>query len=209
MPVTINGNGSITGLSVGGLGSGVVNDATLASNAVTTTKIASGAISGATLPAGSIIQTVIGASETSTGSSVEITSTNAAAPTYFNSACNVTITPQFSNSKILITFTASIRLNPDAEGYVGPYYSSTSNFSSDVHILDPKRGASRNEAFRNNDGAGDAHIFWCISQTTWDETITNTNVRYYSVGGYKGGSAAIYYGDQGVGLKMMAQEIKV
>ena len=74
MPVTINGNGSITGLSVGGLGSGVVNDATLASNAVTTTKIASGAISGATLPAGSIIQTVIGASETSTGSSVEITS---------------------------------------------------------------------------------------------------------------------------------------
>ena len=30
MPVTINGNGSITGLSVGGLGSGVVNTATLA-----------------------------------------------------------------------------------------------------------------------------------------------------------------------------------
>ena len=56
---------------------------------MTTAKIASGAISGATLPAGSIIQTVIGAIETSTGSSVEITSTNAAAPTYFNSACNL------------------------------------------------------------------------------------------------------------------------
>ena len=208
MPVTINGDGSIAGLSVGGLGSGVVNDATLASNAVTTAKIASGAISSATLPAGSIIQTVIGASETSTGSSVDITSQSATAPTFFNSACNVAITPQFSNSKILITFTAQIRLNPDAQGYVGPYYSPNSNMSSPV-ILDPKRGASRNESYRVNSNDGDAHHFWVVSQTTWDETVTNTNVRYYSVGGYKDGSSSIYYGDQGVGLKMMAQEIKV
>ena len=34
MPVTINGNGSITGLSVGGLGSGVVNTAYWLANAV-------------------------------------------------------------------------------------------------------------------------------------------------------------------------------
>jgi hypothetical protein len=38
MPVTINGDGSITGLSVGGLGSGVVNTATLANGAVTKAK---------------------------------------------------------------------------------------------------------------------------------------------------------------------------
>ena len=47
MPVTINGDGSITGLSVGGLGSGVVNDATLASNAVTTAKINDNAVTAA------------------------------------------------------------------------------------------------------------------------------------------------------------------
>ena len=35
MPVTINGDGSITGLSVGGLGAGVVNTATLADGAAT------------------------------------------------------------------------------------------------------------------------------------------------------------------------------
>ena len=46
MPVTINGDVSITGLSVGGLGSGVVNTATLASNAITS----------AIQPAGSVIQ---------------------------------------------------------------------------------------------------------------------------------------------------------
>ena len=40
MPVTIHGNGSITGLSVGGLPDGSVDADTLASNAVTTNKIA-------------------------------------------------------------------------------------------------------------------------------------------------------------------------
>ena len=45
MPVTINGDGSITGLSVGGLGSGVVNTASIADGAVTTDK-ASGSVKG-------------------------------------------------------------------------------------------------------------------------------------------------------------------
>ena len=39
MPVTINGDGSITGLSVGGLGSGVVNNSNLANNAVNASKL--------------------------------------------------------------------------------------------------------------------------------------------------------------------------
>ena len=40
MPVTINGDGSITGLAVGGLPDGSVDADTLASNAVTNAKIA-------------------------------------------------------------------------------------------------------------------------------------------------------------------------
>ena len=36
MPITINGDGTITGLSVGGLPDGSVDNDTLASNAVTT-----------------------------------------------------------------------------------------------------------------------------------------------------------------------------
>ena len=44
MPVTINGDGSITGLSVGGLPNGTVNADTLASNAVTNDKIANSAV---------------------------------------------------------------------------------------------------------------------------------------------------------------------
>ena len=45
MPVTINGDGSIAGLSVGGLGNGGIVDAdSLASNAVTTAKISNSAV---------------------------------------------------------------------------------------------------------------------------------------------------------------------
>ncbi len=44
MPVTINGDGSITGLSVGGLGAGVVNTATLADGAAVGTKLGSGTV---------------------------------------------------------------------------------------------------------------------------------------------------------------------
>ena len=44
MPVTINGDGSITGLSVGGLGSGVVNAATLADGAAAGTKLGTGSV---------------------------------------------------------------------------------------------------------------------------------------------------------------------
>ena len=45
MPVTINGDGSITGLAVGGLGNGGIVDAdSIASNAVTTAKIANNTV---------------------------------------------------------------------------------------------------------------------------------------------------------------------
>ena len=57
MPITISGDGSITGLAVGGLPDGCVDTDTLASGAVTNTKVNnSAAIAGSKLGAGSIIQ---------------------------------------------------------------------------------------------------------------------------------------------------------
>ena len=57
MPITINGDGSITGLAVGGLPDGCVDTDTLASGAVTNTKVNdSAAIAGSKLGAGSIVQ---------------------------------------------------------------------------------------------------------------------------------------------------------
>ena len=83
MPVTINGDGSITGLSVGGLGSGVVNTATLADGAAT----------GAKLSAGSVLQVITSATTSQVNWSSGWTDTGLTA----------NITPQFANSKIIMT----------------------------------------------------------------------------------------------------------
>ena len=84
MPVTINGDGSITGLSVGGLGSGVVNTATLANGAAT----------GPKKGAGSTIQVV------------QTTKTDAFSTTSFSSWTDIgpqgSITATKANNKIMV-----------------------------------------------------------------------------------------------------------
>ena len=100
MPVTINGDGSITGLSVGGLGSGVVNTATLANGAATQSK--------RTYAAGEVIQT----------QSFIFTSVTES----FNSkawhATSVTkqITPTSSSNKILVMATLTAGNEAVGEG---------------------------------------------------------------------------------------------
>ena len=105
MPVTINGDGSITGLAVGGLGNGGIIDAdSIAANAVTNAKLADGAASGSklTLPTGSVIQTVQGFSGTKT-----ITNTSANGDA-IECPASVSITPTSASSKILIMFHATL-----------------------------------------------------------------------------------------------------
>ena len=92
MPVTINGDGSITGLAVGGLPDGSVDADTLASNAVTSAKLASGAITRSALPAGSVIQTV----QVNTVTQVE--NAFSSQQTFLTAS----ITPTDSNNKILV-----------------------------------------------------------------------------------------------------------
>ena len=91
MPVTINGNGSITGLSVGGLGSGVVNTATLANGAATQSK--------RTYASGEIIQTKFYQNIT------QYSNNSNTAPTTIISGA---ITPTNSSNKIVITYHAQV-----------------------------------------------------------------------------------------------------
>ncbi len=55
MTVVINGSGTITGISTGGLPDGIVDDGTLATSAVTSTKIADGTILNADINASAAI----------------------------------------------------------------------------------------------------------------------------------------------------------
>ena len=88
MPIAINGSGTVTGISVGGLPDGIVDTDMLANNAVSSAKLASGA-------GGKVLQ-VKQAVKTDTASS---TSENYADI----SGLSVSITPASSSNKILVT----------------------------------------------------------------------------------------------------------
>ena len=159
------------------------------------------------LSSGHIIQTVVGTNGTTSSGSVTITSSTASSPTFLDSNCKVTITPKRSNSKILITWSAQIRVNPSSRGHFGAYYSPNSDMSSPTAV-DKARGSSLDESYRTVGGASDSYIFASWSRIAWDETVSNTNVRYYNVGAYKS-AGDMYYGDNGCALQLMAQEILV
>ena len=158
------------------------------------------------LPSGHVIQTVIGTNGESSSGSVTISSSTSSDPTFLDSNCKVTITPQRSNSKILLTWSGQIRLNPSSMAYFGPYYSANSNMSSPT-LIEKARGSNLNESYRTvNNSNYNNYIFETWSRIAWDETISNTNVRYYNVGAYKS-AGDCYYGDNGTALQLMAQEI--
>ena len=102
MPVTINGNGSITGLSVGGLGDGGIVD---------TGSLANGSVTGIKHGPGSVIQ-VVGTEMTGT-ETVSMTTTymNNTARIHYITGLDTTITTTVANSKIL--FSACVNGEPD------------------------------------------------------------------------------------------------
>ena len=186
MSVTINGNGTITGY--------------------TPTTI-SGTLAASKLPAGSIIQTVVGTNGYATTSGPQISSTSVSNPTFLDSNCKVTLTPLFSNSKICLIWSAQLRIGQGCKAFAGIYYSPNSDMSSPT-VIEKSRGSQNNlnETYRENDDSYTSWSSW--SRVAWDETVSNTNTRYYNVGGYASQGSA-YYGDNGLALQIMAQEIKV
>ena len=87
MAITINGDGTLTGISTGGLPDGIVDTDMLATDAVTAAKIGS-------LPAGSVLQ-VVSTTKTDVFSSSSNTFVDV-------TGLSVDITPSSTNSKILI-----------------------------------------------------------------------------------------------------------
>ena len=101
MPIAVNGSGTITGISVGGLPDGIVDADMLASNAVTAGKLASGV-------GGKILQVEQGTltSQTAIGST-----------SYGDLGLSKAITPQ-TNSKVLVLINIQAYLHAeDNEGF--------------------------------------------------------------------------------------------
>lgn len=89
MPIAINGSGTITGLSTGGLPDGSIAAADLASGAITT----------GALPAGSILQVA---------QTVKTDTNSHTGSTWGDTGLSATITPSSSSSKILVLVDAMI-----------------------------------------------------------------------------------------------------
>ena len=113
MPVTINGDGTISGLAVGGLPDGTVDADTLAAGAavpadgsITTAKLANGAVTSGKLASGAVS---VDANSMPVGSIIQVqTSKNTAqhnmnSNSYGDKGYTIQITPNFSNSKIILT----------------------------------------------------------------------------------------------------------
>ena len=95
MPVSINGNtGVITGLAVGGLPDGTIDADSLASNAVTSAKLASGV-------GGKLLQVV-------TGVALGTASNNSTTFAEITTDLRCTITPISASSKIIVTANLSV-----------------------------------------------------------------------------------------------------
>ena len=100
MAIVINGSGTVTGISVGGLPDDIVDSGTLGTDSVTADALEVSAITAGDLPAGSVLQ-VVSTTKTDTFSHnataiVDITGMTA------------TITPVATSSKILIMISLSL-----------------------------------------------------------------------------------------------------
>ena len=113
MPVTINGDGTISGLAVGGLPDGSVDADTLAAGAavpadgsITTAKLANGSVTSGKLASGAVS---VDANSMPVGSIIQVQTAkftqqhNMNSNSFGDKGYTIQITPNFSNSKIILT----------------------------------------------------------------------------------------------------------
>ena len=101
MAITINGSGTVTGVSVGGLPDGIVDEGTLASNAVETAKINAKAVTAAKRGEGAILQVVTATNTTN----VSVTSST------YTTFITANITPTAQNSKYIVVVSTGIYMS--------------------------------------------------------------------------------------------------
>ena len=105
MAIVINGSGTVTGISVGGLPDGIVDAGTLATNSVDSAELIDGSIdtahigtdqiTSAIMPTGSVLQVV---------SATLSTETSSASRSWVTTGLDAAITPSSTSNKIFIYF---------------------------------------------------------------------------------------------------------
>ena len=194
MPVTINGDGHISGLAVGGLPNGSVNADTLASNAVTSAKLHNDAVVASKLPSGTIVKYQF------TTSSTQTNITSSTTWTTFTGT-QVDFTPTFSNSQLDITWSFALEANTNANGIGFRIFRQSPIGGSDTQIAESYQHSHWGTS--NWTGPGDIVLNWN------DSPGVTTPVRYF-VQGYRETGNALYInaGSDPLGITMRVMEIR-
>jgi len=197
MAVVINGSGTVTGLSVGGLPDGTVDAGTLATDSVTSAKITDGAITNADVNASA----AIAASKLSgTGKVLQVVSATQTSSVSTTSASMVdtgltaTITPTAADSTILVFSTISLYIQ---------------SASGDTRIggkllRDAVSLFSNNYVLRSATGGNDKRI-WAVNIE--DSPTTTSELVYKMQFCRTTGSGTIYVGINSEPSSMILMEI--
>ena len=186
MPITINGDGSITGLSVGGLGAGVVNTATLADGAATQDK--------RTYATNEVVQVA-----STTG--VLLNSLGVSA---WDDVLRISsFTPKFANS--ILIFRASVRTQEGSGGV------SNSDFRIRIHQDLPSARIAADSSGSNYAqyyvGVGNVINFFNVSFA--ETNVGGTAARTYNFQMYEESGGSLYIGANAYGSLFSVTEIKV
>lgn len=165
MPITINGNGTITGVSVGGLPDAIVDADMIAAGAVTAAKRGSGAI----------LQ-VVQATKTDTAS--------VTGATFGDVGLSASITPSSSSNKILVLVQANI------SGSLG--YSRKGRLmrnSTAIHVGDaagtrPQATAEENGSYAGQTSYNAGQVIMNFLDSPSTTSATTYKVQYASYGPY-------------------------
>ena len=193
MPVTINGDGSITGLTAGGLPSSALTGALPAISGANLTGISAN-VTATNMPAGTIVKYQHTTSTTRTN----ITSTQSWT-TFVGTT--VDFTPTFSNSKLDITWTFALEANQNVNGIGFRVYRQSPIGGSDTLL-----------------GESYQHSHWGTGAWTgpgqivlnWNDSPGVTTAVRYFVQGYRETGNALYinYGQDALGICMKVMEIR-
>ena len=120
MALILNGDGTVTGLAVGGLPDGTVDSGTLATDSVTSANIADGTIVNADINSSAAID---GSKLTGVGKVLQVvqgtysTAVANSTTTYADTGLTATITPTSTTSKILVIVAQNGGYKSDADAY--------------------------------------------------------------------------------------------
>ena len=175
MAITINGNGTIGGVSVGGLPNGVVDTDMIAAGAVTTATIAAGAVTAEKRGSGAILQ-VVQATKTDTAS--------VTGATFGDVGLSASITPLSSSNKILVLVQANISGSTGYSRKARLMRNSTAIHIGDAAGTRPQATAEENGSYAGQTSYNAGQVIMNFLDSPSTTSATTYKVQYASYGPY-------------------------